>query len=191
VGIIGSEALTRTGVILDRDGVLLATEVRDGKPRAVATLAECRLLPEVPAAITRLRARGLPLAIVTNQPDAADDEARRADVDSINEHLTSTLGIDTILVCYHTDKDKCDCRKPKTGLLCEAAAALGFDLHASFMVGDRWRDISAGAAAGCTTILVGDGYGERFPDLPDYRASNLGEAADIILKRLASGGGEP
>ena len=83
-------------------------------------------------------------------------------------------------VCYHDDADACDCRKPKPGLLLAAAAALGIDLARSVMVGDRGRDIEAGARAGCRTILVGTGYGDSFAHPPDHRVESLREAVAWI-----------
>jgi D-glycero-D-manno-heptose 1,7-bisphosphate phosphatase len=77
-------------------------------------------------------------------------------------------------------------RKPKPGLLMDAARRYGIDLHKRYMIGDRWRDIDAGANGGCTTILIDLGYEERKPtSAPDYRARSLPEAADWILNNAA------
>jgi D-glycero-D-manno-heptose 1,7-bisphosphate phosphatase len=85
------------------------------------------------------------------------------------------------------DADACDCRKPKPGMLLAAAAEHGIDLAASVMVGDRWRDIEAGRAAGCRTILVGPGYDERRAEGFDAAVASLLEASRLILRNeLAS-----
>jgi D-glycero-D-manno-heptose 1,7-bisphosphate phosphatase len=93
-------------------------------------------------------------------------------------------------VCSHADEDHCHCRKPKPGLLQDAAQRHNIDLATSFMVGDRWRDVEAGQNAGCRTILIDDGYEEREPARPpDARVQSLTEAADWILERGQRGVG--
>ena len=81
----------------------------------------------------------------------------------------------------HGDADRCSCRKPKPGMLLEAAQEHEIDLRQSFMVGDRWRDIGAGRAAGCQTVFVDYGYREQKPDDPDYVVPSLVAASRIIL----------
>jgi D-glycero-D-manno-heptose 1,7-bisphosphate phosphatase len=83
--------------------------------------------------------------------------------------------------------DRCTCRKPKPGLLLEAAQARGIDLHSSYVVGDRWRDVEAGHRAGCQAIFVDYGYRERQPDGPFWRVLSLGEAANWILRTVQLG----
>ena len=91
------------------------------------------------------------------------------------------MGIEHFQVCYHDDSDNCHCRKPKPGLLTDAAALLGIDLPGSVLVGDRWRDITAGKAAGCRTIWIDRGYLERQPEDFDLRAASLLDASRWIL----------
>jgi D-glycero-D-manno-heptose 1,7-bisphosphate phosphatase len=112
----------------------------------------------------------------------------RQTIDAMHQALSARLPLDDILVCYHTDKDKCDCRKPMPGMLFEAAKKHNIDLAASFMVGDRWRDIEAGYNAGCKTILIDYGYSERSPaHAPDLRVGSLREAADWIIGSAPKG----
>ena len=78
----------------------------------------------------------------------------------------------------------CDCRKPQPGLIKRAAQQHGIDLNHSYLIGDRWRDIDAGANAGCKTILIDHGYQEREPQFaPDLRVTSLTEAVDWILMK--------
>jgi D-glycero-D-manno-heptose 1,7-bisphosphate phosphatase len=93
------------------------------------------------------------------------------------------LPLDDVRVCYHTDADQCECRKPRPGMLLQAAADWQIDLRSSFMIGDRWRDIDAGRAAGCRTILVGGGYAEQAAAGFDIQVRSLREAARYILNR--------
>jgi D-sedoheptulose 7-phosphate isomerase len=169
-------------VFLDRDGVINRVVVREGKPFPPATLQELEILPGVLEALHQLKQHGYKLVVVTNQPDVRRGTQSQATVEAMHQALSARLPLDDILVCYHTDQDKCDCRKPLPGMLLEAARKHNIDMATSFMVGDRWRDIEAGYNAGCRTILIDYGYSERPPDhAPDFRARSLHEAADWIL----------
>jgi D-glycero-D-manno-heptose 1,7-bisphosphate phosphatase len=172
----------RRAVFLDRDGVLNASLVRAGKPYAPRTLAEFRLLPGVPEALARLRAAGFLNVVVTNQPDVSSGKARREDVEAIHAFLLKELGIDAIKVCYHTDNEGCACRKPKPGMLLEAARELDIDLARSFLVGDRWRDVAAAHAAGCQALFIDYKYEEKQPDSPYVAVESLPEAAGYIVR---------
>ncbi|MEI7770047.1 MAG: HAD family hydrolase [Chloroflexales bacterium] len=177
-------------IFLDRDGVINRAIVRKGKPYPPASLDELELLPGVPAALTRLHAAGFRLIVVTNQPDVARGTANRADIEAIHRRLQlgdadqPPLPIDRFQVCYHDDSDGCSCRKPAPGMLLAAAQEEGLDLAASYMVGDRWRDIEAGRRAGCTTLFIDYGYDEAERSPPDARFSSLAEATDWILNDM-------
>jgi D-sedoheptulose 7-phosphate isomerase len=175
-------------VFLDRDGVINRTFVRDGKPFPPYTLQELEVLPGVPEALQELKQHGYKLLVVTNQPDVARGKQSRQTIDAMHQALSAQLPLDDILVCYHTDRDQCDCRKPMPGMLLEAAKKHNIDLAASFMVGDRWRDIEAGYNAGCKTILIDYGYSEKSPaHAPDLRVGSLREAADWIIRSAPKG----
>jgi D-glycero-D-manno-heptose 1,7-bisphosphate phosphatase len=172
-------------VFLDRDGVLNKAFIRNGKPFSPDTVEEMIIVPDAADALNRLRRHGFRLIVATNQPDIARKRLTREQVDAMNGHLRSKLPLDAVEVCTHDDADNCDCRKPKPGLLLNAAKRDGIALDESFMVGDRYRDIEAGHSAGCRTILIGDGYGETFKAQPDATFATLSEAADWILKQPA------
>jgi len=174
--------MARPAVFLDRDGVLNAVVVRDGRPYPPGDASEVELLPGVGDACARLRAAGFDLVVVTNQPDVARGTLTLEAVERINDVLRAALPLDEIVVCPHDDADDCECRKPKPGMLVDAARRRGLDLAASFMVGDRWRDVDAGRRAGCRTVLVHRGYDEPSAE-PDGTVSDLGEAAEWILSR--------
>ena len=142
-----SEGLGRA-VFLDRDGVLNRPVVRDGKPYPPASVEELEISPDAPAALAALKQAGFRLYVVTNQPDVARGSATRAAVERIHAALAEALPLDGFYVCYHDDSDRCECRKPKPGLLLAAAAEHGISLRASYLIGDRWRDIEAGQRAG-------------------------------------------
>jgi D-glycero-D-manno-heptose 1,7-bisphosphate phosphatase len=170
-------------VFIDRDGVLNEAVVRDSLPHAPSRLGDFHIYPEASGALARLKRAGYLLIVVTNQPDLGRGEVARETVDAIHAALRTALPmIDDIRVCWHDDKDNCPCRKPKPGLILDAAAQYQVDLAAGFMVGDRWRDIDCGANAGVRTILVDRHWPERAPSHPpDYVVSGIAGAADVIL----------
>jgi len=185
-------AAARQAVFLDRDGVLNQALVRHGKPYPPAALAELQIVPDAPDALAALQAAGFLLIGVTNQPDVARGTQHREVVEAINAVLLATLPLAEILVCYHDDGDGCACRKPQPGLLLHAAATYEIDLPASFMVGDRWRDVEVGRRVGCRTVLLDYGYRERSAESPpDCTVRSLSEATRWILRQpyTVKGGG--
>lgn len=176
----------RRAVFLDRDGVLNDVIMDGGRPSSPAGLDEVRIPDGVPGALRRLREAGFTLICVTNQPDVARGIQRRETVEAINDTLRAVLSLEGVFVCYHDDADGCGCRKPKPGLLLEAAAVHGIDLSSSFMIGDRWRDVEAGHRAGCRTIQLAVDYREQPPRVsPDYTAQSLVDAVSWILQQPA------
>ena len=171
----------RQAVFLDRDGVLNEAVRSDGIPVPPPTVDEFCLINGVVDAVDRLRAAGFFMVVVTNQPDVARGKQTIAVVEAMHDKLRSKLMIDDIITCFHDDVDACECRKPKPGMLTDAIRRHSIDPSRSFMVGDRWRDVTAGRLAGCTTILVGPDWETPMPDAPDLRARDLGEAAEKII----------
>jgi D-glycero-D-manno-heptose 1,7-bisphosphate phosphatase len=171
----------RQAVFLDRDGTINVNEVRGGRPYAPTRLEDFRYLPGAPEAIARFKAEGYLVIVVTNQPDLSTGKNTPEVIEAMHARLRDELGVDDIMVCPHTDKAGCDCRKPKPGLLIQAAEKWGIDLARSVMVGDRWRDVDAGRAAGCTTVHIDCGYeGEPAPKGADLTVATLFEAMDSI-----------
>ena len=169
-------------VFLDRDGVLNDRVVRNGNPTAPFSVDELQIARGVPEALAALRAAGFQLIVVTNQPDVVRGHAERAHVEAIHALMRARLPLDDILVCYHDDGDGCACRKPNPGMLFAAAVEREIQLARSFLVGDRWRDIGAGKAAGCTTILV-NAFPEKARTEPDVELRDLPAAAEWITSR--------
>jgi len=183
---MGIHTLAPRAVFLDRDGVINRAIVRDGKPYPPSGPAEFEVLPGVVEACNALRTAGFVLIVVTNQPDVARGTQRREVTEAINDMLRAQVPIDDIWVCYHDELDGCSCRKPRPGLLMQAASKWGIDLAGSFMVGDRWKDIEAGRCAGCTTVLIDYGYIEPHLSVADHHAHSLSEAAEWILHQCGA-----
>lgn len=185
-------------VFLDRDGVLV-------EDRGLLTQAEeFRVLPGVPTALARLARAGYALVVVSNQAVVARGLASEAEVRRLNQDLAerlAALGAPRLAGWYfcphhpHAElaayRVVCDCRKPRPGLLREAARDLHLELTSSFMVGDRMTDVAAGARAGCRTVLVQTGQHTAPPIEtadpldpalePDHTCPDLPAAADWIL----------
>ena len=195
-GIAGTKDEVVTGiaksgraVFLDRDGVLVIPEVRDGRSYAPRSLEHFRLYPDAAASLARLKAAGYLLVVVTNQPDVGNG---LVSVDTINEmhrRMSLALPIDRIEMCPHSQSEACDCRKPKPGMLVDAARHCGIDLADSVMVGDRSSDVEAGRAAGCKTVFIDLDYvSELKPASPDFTVRSLAEATDVILGQMLKTG---
>ncbi len=183
---MGIDRSARRAVFLDRDGVINRATVRDGRPCPPASADDLEILPGVADALRRLKEAGYLLVVVTNQPDVARGTQARAAVEAMHRRLAATLPIDDFRACYHDDGDGCVCRKPKPGMILDAARQHGVDLAASTVVGDRWRDIEAGRRAGCRTVFIDRSYQERRPDNPDATVRSLAEAADYILSSVSN-----
>jgi D-glycero-D-manno-heptose 1,7-bisphosphate phosphatase len=177
--------VSRAAAFLDRDGVLNAPVVVDGRPCPPASVDGLELLPGVSEACRDLAAAGMALIVVTNPPVIARGTADAAVVDTINRRLQEELGLDEVVVCPHDDREGCDCRKPKPGMLLAAAERWDVDLARSVMVGDRWRDIAAGRAAGTRTVFIDRHYREQAPDRPDLTVTELQESVPWIIETTA------
>jgi D-glycero-D-manno-heptose 1,7-bisphosphate phosphatase len=176
----------RPAVFFDRDGVLNQAVLVDGRPHPPRDAAELRLERGAADACKQVRDAGVPMVMITNQPEIARGTVSRETVDRLNGLLRETLKLDAVYVCPHDDSDRCACRKPAPGMLFDAARDLSLDLTRSVVVGDRWRDVEAGRAAGCATVFVDRGYLERRPEGADLVVGELPEAVDWILNRVGS-----
>ena len=175
--------MTVRAVFLDRDGVLNKAVVRNGKPYSPGGVSDFEILPDAPGACRRLKIAGFMLIVITNQPEVARGTLKMDALEAMHRLLQAHVPLDEIRVCIHDDQDKCACRKPKPGLLLEAAKERQIDLGRSFMIGDRWKDIDAGFAAGCRTIFIDRGYAESLSATPDHRVQSLDEAVEWILSQ--------
>lgn len=169
-------------IFLDRDGVLNRAFVRDGKPYPPSTLEEFEILPSVPEALRLLRDAGFYLIVVTNQPDVARNIQKKEVVEEMHKHLFRQLPLHDIEICYDVEGPANNFYKPRPGMLLKAAEKYKIELPSSYMIGDRWRDVGAGKAAGCRTIFIENHYAEQLKEVPDFICTNLLEAANFILR---------
>ena len=170
-------------IFLDRDGVINRAIIREKKPYPPSKIEDVVFPPGTYQAIQSLRSSGYLVIVVTNQPDVAKGVQSKEMVESIHAIIRQQLQVDDIKICYHVDEDDCHCRKPRPGMILDAAQQYSIDLAGSFMIGDRWRDIEAGKAAGCKTILIRPeiSYTEPQSQGMDAVVDSLYEAAEFIL----------
>lgn len=171
-------------VFLDRDGVLNQSVIKEGKPYPPASVDEVVISPDVLPALQALKQQNFQLIVVTNQPDVARGKTSVETVNAINDYLCTKLPLDAVKVCFHDDIDHCGCRKPKAGLLLEAAKEYNIDLSQSVMIGDRWKDIAAGVAASCKTIWLNQHYDEKSPTNYDLETKSLLQASQWIIETM-------
>lgn len=136
-------------VLFDRDGTLVVDVPYNRSPHAV------RPVPTAVAALSRLRAAGVATAVVSNQSGIGRGVLTRAEVDGVNARLEELLGpLGPVFVCPHGPEDGCRCRKPRPGLVEDAAVALGVPPDRCALIGDIGADVDAALAAGARPILV-------------------------------------
>jgi len=167
-------------IFLDRDGIINKVIIRDGKPSSPRKLEEFEILPNVKEYLKEFKEMGFLNIVFTSQPDISRGLLKIEDLGKMHKIISETLRVDEIKFCPHDDKDNCNCRKPKPGLLLEAAKEWSIDLENSFVIGDTWKDIGAGKAAGCKTFLLRREYNNDYQKNYDFEINNLKEMVDII-----------
>ena len=175
--------MRRRFVLLDRDGTLIVDRHYLASPEQV------ELLPGVATGLRQLRQLGLGLVVITNQSGVGRGYFALEQVEQVHQHLGQLLAaeqvpLDGIFLCPHAPDADCDCRKPRTGLVEQAARELGFEPRHCFVVGDQPCDVALGRQIGATTFLVRGETGptdERdLPVVPDYLVAGVGEVSPIV-----------
>jgi D-glycero-D-manno-heptose 1,7-bisphosphate phosphatase len=181
--------MSRRFVFLDRDGVL---NRRPPASRYVTAPSEMELLPGVHEGLSRLSAHGYEIVIVTNQQGLSHGRLSREALDAVHDELRRRVsGAATfldILVCPHAAKESCPCRKPRPGMLFEAALRHAIPLARTFFIGDSPTDVAAGKAAGARTIYVGPPAALE-GETPDFLAEDLDSASEVVLREDGLAGG--
>lgn len=152
----------------------------DGHPYAPTRVEDFVLVPDAAAQVQRLREAGFVCIVFTNQPELANGELLPADLEEMHRRMRDVLPLDDVFVCPHDKSEHCRCHKPSLGMVEDAVARWGIDLAASYVIGDRWRDVDAGRAAGCYSILIDRPYSNA--PCADARVGTLREAIDAVLE---------
>jgi D-glycero-D-manno-heptose 1,7-bisphosphate phosphatase len=174
-------------VFIDRDGTLIE------EAGYLNELSRLVFFPFSVDAVRQFNRGGFKVVVITNQAGIARGIVSEAFVAAAHAHISERMeaGGATIDAYYHCPHHPagivaglsrpCECRKPRPGLLLQAAADLDLDLERSFVIGDRWHDLEAGHAAGTRALLVRTGYGAR-----DEGAPKTGVQADAVVDNLAA-----
>lgn len=184
---VGTLKPINKAVFFDRDGVLNDCCVINGKPFPPVDTNQLIISKYARASLSALKKEGFLLICVTNQPDVARGINTLENVQKMNDKVLKELPLDKLYCCFHDNIDKCNCRKPKPGMLLQGQEEFSLDLRHCYMIGDRTGDIQAGRSAGCFTVFLDRDYDEQKPDPPaDFTCNNLEEATSWIIKKTES-----
>jgi len=174
---------SKPAFFIDRDGVINKSKIVDGVCKPPSDLIGLQLHEGVVLAVENLMLSGITPVVITNQPDVARGIQSREIVEQINDRIKDLTGIVHFYVCYDDDTSNCDCRKPKIGLIKQSSNDLSIDIKRSFLIGDRWKDISAGQTAGVReTFFIDYSYPEKQPSQPFTLVKSLLEASVLVTR---------
>ncbi|MBI3176818.1 MAG: D-glycero-beta-D-manno-heptose 1,7-bisphosphate 7-phosphatase, partial [Chloroflexi bacterium] len=144
----------RPAIFLDRDGVII-----ENREAYVRSWQDVAFIPGALDALQGMAATAYAIVIVTNQSGVGRGMLSLETATALNARVVAEIvraggRVDGLYLCPHTPEDGCDCRKPRPGMLLQAARELGLDLTRSWMVGDALSDLQAGQAAGAQSVLV-------------------------------------
>ena len=176
----------KSGVFFERDGVLNLAKIEREQQVSPLTLDDFQVNAAALEPLQKLKAAGFVLLATTNQPGLSRGYLPRRELDRMHMLLKQRLPLDEILVCPHDETDQCPCRKPRAGLLTEAAFKWHLDLERSYVVSDKWQDAQAAHIIGCTSLLIrspwtGKGHhdfvlsslSEVFPKIQQLHSSSI------------------
>jgi D-glycero-D-manno-heptose 1,7-bisphosphate phosphatase len=175
----------KLGVFIERDGVLNQVKVERQHQVLPSTLEELRPNPAAALLLEKLKNAGFVLIATTNQPGISRGSLNRRELDRMHDLLRRTFHLDDIMVCAHDETDRCPCRKPKPGLLVEAAFKWHLDLDRSFVISDKWQDAEAARAAGCTSLLIDSPFVGKVHR--DFVLPDLAAVVEKILRLKSAG----
>lgn len=163
----------RTAVFFERDGILNLPKIEGRYQIAPRLVNEMVLNRAALKPLEELKEAGFLLIATTNQPGISRGHINRREIDLMHSILAKSFALDDILMCPHDEWDRCPCRKPKPGLLREAAFKWQINLDHSFVVSDKWQDAKCAQNAGCTSLLIQspwNGTGHHDYVLPDLES---------------------
>ena len=165
-------------VFFDRDGVLNELVNRDGGQFSPQEFAQFIIVDGAKIVINKLKELGFLIIIISNQPDISRKSLKKTDLDRMTNVLFNELMVDDVFYCTHNDSDKCNCKKPKPGLLMQATEKWNIDLKNSYMVGDTWKDADAAKMANVNFLLLNTKYNLDYTSV--NRINSLKEILTIL-----------
>ena len=175
--------MDRKAIFFDRDGVINKVVVDNGKPYSPRKIDDFAIFLEAKECLSSSRDLGFLNIIITNQPDIARNLLDKDELEAMHKIIEEELPVDDIMLCSHDNDDNCSCRKPKPGLIIDAAKTWSINCASSFVIGDTWRDMEAGKAVGCRTVLLNKSYNQDCRQSCDFRVDNLKEAVELIKNK--------
>ena len=170
----------KRAVFIERDAIL--NEVRTGPRQQITSigLQDFKILTATKEPLNKLKAVGYVLIATTNQPGLSRGYQSRTELDRMHDLLRRALPLDDIMVCPHDEADHCPCRKPRPGLLIEAAFKWHLSLDHSYIVSDKWQDAEAARSAGCTSLILKSPWNGQVHR--DFLLTDFGAAVEKILR---------
>ncbi len=169
----------RRAVFLDRDGVINKVLIRHGKVGTPRRFEEFEWIEGIGEEVKRIKDAGFYVFVITNQPDVARGILPLEELDKMSAAIRSHLPVDEVWVCPHDDDARCDCRKPKPGMVQRAREKYSINIAESYLIGDGRKDIELARDVGCKGILIDAAYNQGLDCFA--RARDIHEAVDLIL----------
>ncbi len=177
--------LMKSAVFIERDGVLNSVRTERGHQVTPLTLDQFKINEAAKEPLQKLKAAGFILIVTTNQPGLSRGYQSRRELDLMHAILRRQFPVDDIVMCPHDETDHCPCRKPKHGLLTEAAFKWHLDIEHSFVVSDKWQDAEAARSAGCLSLLLNSPWVGTVHH--DFLLPSVPSVADKILQLQSQG----
>ena len=174
----------KKAVFIDRDGVLVKSIIKKGKGYAPTNLKNFKIYKDSSKCVKILNSLGFKTIVVTNQPDIEKKIISNKTLRKMHAILKKKIKVSKIFYCPHSAKTKCDCRKPKVGMLNKASKIYNINFKKSYMIGDRSIDIDCGNKLGCKSIFIDRNYLEKKPYSQIVSVKNIKEATNFIIKDI-------
>ena len=170
-------------VFLDRDGVINQPIIINKKPYSPRKMQEFIFTTDIKNLINKVVNHGYMVIVITNQPDIATGDLSESLLNHFHQQIKNELLVDDIFVCKHKSTDNCNCRKPKPGLIIEAALKHKINLRESYFIGDRWKDVDAANKVKCHSIFIDYGYSEKLKTMPKNCVTKVSDAFSVIFNK--------
>ena len=167
-------------VFLDRDGVINKVVFRNKKPASPRRIEEFEIKKDFELFYEKIFCKNLNIFVVSNQPDISRNLMLKDDLEQMTIELQRMFNFKQILYCTHDDSDYCSCRKPKPGMVENLIKKYSLHKKESCIIGDSYKDILAGQAAGIATLLLETNYNKDEQCKPNYRIKSLQECISIL-----------
>lgn len=171
-------------IFWDRDGVISEVVYRDGIHASPRNFGEFKLREGADKSLKQFRDAGFLNIVITNQPDVSRGLMEKSELDKMHQFLIENFPIDDVFTCLHDNSNDCSCRKPKPGLILEAAKKWNIDVKKSFVVGDTEKDTGAATKAGCSSILINAPYNKK--NTADFRVGSPDEVFELFKNMISS-----